>query len=219
MNTTRLRLFIGMVVLLVAVSAILVTRNTRQEVAVQSDDAPGFSGRERSDPDEPFQFAEPSTTAGPTTIPGGARTLRRATTTTTTTTTTMPTTTTTTIPTAVAMPPPDDISSICGMNDSIFTFQLIWTDPSIDVQKVAEQLQSNMNRYLAVSPPELRDEVDGLRNGIITMAGQLREAGWNTNDPAVRQLLRAIESQQPPFEQFVSRLGAIRFAEAALCPH
>ena len=116
------------------------------------------------------------------------------------------------------LPPPDDIKSICGMHDSIFSFQLIWTDPSIDVQQVAEQLQSNMNRYLEVSPPELRDEVDGLRNTFIAMAERLRAAGWNTNEREARQLLQAIESQSPPFEQVVPAMSAVRFIEAAMCP-
>ena len=203
MTRQRLFGFIAVVVVFVGLSAFLVTRNTRQELRADSSAAPGFGGGDRDIDDSPFEFAGPSTTAGPTTIPGGEDALTRRTTTTTTTTTTLPPTTTTTIPTVVVLPPPDDIRTICGMHDSIFSIQLIWTDPSIDVQQVAEQLQSNMNRYLAVSPPELRDEVDGLRNTIITVAERLRLAGWNTNDPEVRQLLQTIEAQSPPFEQFV----------------
>jgi hypothetical protein len=218
MTRGRLYGFIAVVAVLVVVSAFLVTRNTRQEVRASDAPVPGYRSEERRADDAPFEFAGPSTTAGPTTIPGGQDALTRRTTTTTSTTTTLPPTTTTTIPTAVVLPPPDDIRSICGMHDSIFSIQLIWTDPSIDVQQVAEQLQSNMNRYLAVSPPELRDEVDVLRNTIIAMADRLRTAGWNTNDGGVRQLLKEIESQAPPFERFVSGMNAVRFAESALCP-
>ena len=218
MTRQRLFGFIAVVVVFVGLSAFLVTRNTRQELRADSSAAPGFGGDDRDIDDSPFEFAGPSTTAGPTTIPGGKDALTRRTTTTTTTTTTLPPTTTTTIPTVVVLPPPDDIRTICGMHDSIFSIQLIWTDPSIDVQQVAEQLQSNMNRYLAVSPPELRDEVDGLRNTIITVAERLRLAGWNTNDPDVRQLLQTIEAQSSPFEQFVSNMNAVRFVEPAICP-
>lgn len=219
MTRGRLYGFVAVVAVLVVVSAFLVTRNTRQEVRASDAPVPGFRDEDRRADDSPFEFAGPSTTAGPTTIPGGQDALvRRTTTTTTTTTTTLPPTTTTTLPTAVSLPPPDDIRSICGMHDSIFSFQVIWRDPPVDVQQVAEQLQSNMNRYLAVSPPELRDEVDGLRNAFIAMVERLRAAGWNTNDPGVRELLRAIESQSPPFERFVSSMNTLRFVEAATCP-
>lgn len=219
MTPRRWAAFISLVLAVVVVTGVLVTTNSAGDISAVGDtEAPGFDGRDRDVDRSPFELAEPTTTEGPTTVPTPRGLGVRRTTTTTSTTTTLPPTTTTTIPTAVILPPPDKIDSICGMHDSIFSFQLIWTDPSIDVQQVAEQLQSNMNRYLTVSPPELRDEVDGLRNTLIAMAERLRSAGWNTNDRGVRQLLQAIESQSPPFEQFVSRMNAVRFVEAATCP-
>ena len=212
---TRLRLpsYAALVIVAVTVSAFLLTRNTRQEVRAASGPAPGFEGEERGVDDSPFNLAEPTTTAGPTTIPGG-RDLGRSTTTTTTTT---PQVTTTTVPTEVGLPPPDEINSICGLHDSVASFQLIWRDDSVDVRQVVEQLQSNMNRYLDVSPPEARPTVDALRTMIISAAAVLRAAGWDTSAPGPRELLRAAETQAPPLDQMVPSMNRIREIEDARC--
>jgi hypothetical protein len=223
MNRDRLVGAVATVVLVAGVPFLLVTCNMRREVQVSGSETPGFAGDESRPDDAPFEFAQPTTTAGPTTIPGGRPPSRRdrrtgANERAATSSTTTSTTTTTTIPRSVDLPPAEAISSICGMHDSIFSIQLIWTDRSIDVQRVVEQLQSNMDRYLEISPPDVRDEVDGLRWTIVTVADRLRQAGWNTDDPAVRQLLVAVRGQFPPFDQFVNRMNAIRKVETASCP-
>lgn len=107
-------------VLVVVVGLLLVGCGSGQ-VSGAGEAAPGFSNQQREVTDDPFEIARPTSTSGPTTIPGPGPTLflpdgavRPATSTTavasevsTTTTTTVPTTTTT-LPLFVARPATSD---------------------------------------------------------------------------------------------------------------
>ena len=72
--------FFGAVVVVVGLSAFFITRNTRQEVHAGSGSAPGFEEGAPDRGDPRFELAGPTTTAGPTTIPGGRVTIPDSTT-------------------------------------------------------------------------------------------------------------------------------------------
>ncbi len=71
MSGRRLYLFVGIAVAVIGLAAFLLTRNTRHELRAEDAAAPGFDGSGAKAEDAPFQLAMPTTTAGPTTIPGG----------------------------------------------------------------------------------------------------------------------------------------------------
>lgn len=80
MKQRRLVWFAVITVMVVGVSAYFITRNTTQDVRADSSPTPGYSGADHPADDARFQFAEPTTTVGPTTIPGGAPPLPETTT-------------------------------------------------------------------------------------------------------------------------------------------
>lgn len=75
MKTSGIRWFIAITVVVVSASAYFIVRDTRRDVLVESAPTPGFRGSERAVDATPFKSAEPTTTIGPTTIPGPAPTL------------------------------------------------------------------------------------------------------------------------------------------------
>lgn len=72
MKRSALASFIAVALLLVGLGAFFVTRDTRSKIHAQSAPAPGFKDSDREVDGSRFQLAGPTTTAGPTTIPGGS---------------------------------------------------------------------------------------------------------------------------------------------------
>jgi len=66
-----LSVFISITVATIGLAVFFLTRDTRQVLRADTAAAPGYGGSERKADDAPFQLAMPTTTAGPTTIPGG----------------------------------------------------------------------------------------------------------------------------------------------------
>lgn len=67
----RLHAFLAVAVVAIGLVSYFLTRNTRQELRADAAAAPGYDQSGESVNNVPFQLAEPTTTAGPTTIPGG----------------------------------------------------------------------------------------------------------------------------------------------------
>ncbi len=215
MTRGRLYGFVAVVFVAVTLSAFLITRNTRQEVRADGSPAPGFDGRDRAVDDSPFELAEPTTTEGPTTIPGGARP-RRSTTTTSTTSTT--TTTTTTIPTSPLLPRISSITSLCGMIDSIQSVSNVFIDTSLDPESVMTGMLIVLDRYAEVSPPDLVGDVRAIRTLFGQLTDQMRDAGWDAQDPGVLRSVDSIRSETPPFGALQGHARRVEFHEAATCP-
>jgi hypothetical protein len=125
---------------------------------------------------------------------------------------------TTTLPGGLVLADPATITSLCGMVDTITSIRLLFIDPSLPVEPTIVRLQENMERYVAVSPPERRADVIGLRDSIAIIAGQMRAAGWRTDDPAVQGSAIAIQNATPPFQDFNNQGTRVLFHERATCP-
>ena len=186
----------------------------------QSASAPGFDGKDREIDRSRFSFAEPSTTAGPTTVPTGKRPIgsRRTSTTTTASTTTIPPATTTVAPRSIFLPDPSSVDSLCGMVQSVESLQLIFSDPSVNAEQTMLRILSNFDRYLQVSPPELTDNVLGIRETLILLRNQLRDAAWNGANPSLRPILDGFRYEKSPVENFQQQIREIEFYNAATCP-
>jgi len=216
MTRARTVAFIAVVAIAVGLSAFFVTRNTRQEVRVDTAASPGFDGSDRGVDGSPFEFAEPTTTVGPTTIPGGRPTTRRATTTTTTTTTTT-STTTTTIPRRPILPDGGSITSVCGLDASITSLESLFIDPTLDVRGPLDVLVANLDRYVEVAEPEIREVVATIRLDIRRLAETIAAAGWQLEDAQVVLATQQIRSNEDPYQGYINRLQTLAFHNALNC--
>ena len=210
------------VAVILSAAILLTTLGSSGEIRVdQSASAPGFNGKDRKIDRSEFSFAAPTTTSGPTTIPSGRRpngSRRTTTSTTTTTTTTIPPVTTTLPPKSIFLPDSSSIDSLCNMVKSVESLQLIFTDPSVNGEQTMLGILINFDRYLQVGPPELTDNILGIRGSLILLTNQLRDAGWNGSDPSLGTTLDALRFEKAPFDSFQQQIREIEFYNAATCP-
>ncbi len=211
------------VAVIASAAILLTTLGSDGEIRIdQSAAAPGFDGEDRVVDRSKFSFAAPSTTAGPTTIPRGKRpsgSRRTSTTTSTasTTTTTIPPVTTTAPPKSLFLPDSSSVESLCGMVKSVESLQLIFTDSSVNAEQTMLKILINFDRYLQVGPPELTDNILGIRGSLILLTNQLRDAGWNGSDPSLGTTLDALRFEKAPFDSFQQQIREIEFYNAATC--
>ncbi|MEX0769027.1 MAG: hypothetical protein WD029_11210 [Microthrixaceae bacterium] len=212
------------VAVILSAAILLTTLGSSGEITVeQSAAAPGFEGENRKIDRSKFSFAAPSTTAGPTTIPSGKRPKgsRRNTTTTTTastTTTTIPPVTTTAPPQFIFLPDSSTVDSLCDMVKSVESLQLIFSDASVNAEQTMLKILINFDRYLQVAPPRLTPNILGIRDSLLLVRQQLRDAGWNGADPSLRPILDSLRYEKPPVENFQQQIREIEFYNSATCP-
>lgn len=206
---------------------------------------PGFSSKERSvDTKSPFEMANPTTTAGPTTIPGSGPTLPLPTTTDPVTgesavvgelppsrtptsaaagtpgapATTVPrSTTTTSLPSTPFLPDPAQIQTICGVVLTLRTFGAVLTNPALDLPTTIVRVRAILDRFQQVSPPEVRSQMLRVREVVNTLADALNRAGDQVNDPAFRDQIGAALSGAPPYQGFTGVVDEIAQYEALKC--
>lgn len=209
------------VAVILSAAILLTTLGSSGEIRVdQSASAPGFAGKDRQVDRSEFSLAGPTTTAGPTTVPRGKRPAgsRRTTTTSTTTTTTIPPATTTVPPSALFLPETSSVESLCDMVKSVESLQLIFTDPSVNAEQTMLRILSNFDRYLQVSPPELTSNIIGIRESLVLLRNQLRDAAWNGANPSLRPILDGFRYEKAPVANFQQQIREIEFYNAATCP-
>ena len=194
---------------------------------------PGFDERGQQRDDSPFELAEPTTTAGPTTIPGGPK-LPIPTTPDgdpldgaegegstppggETGSTVVETTTTTIAPTAPQAPDSGSIQNLCGMTSSLASFNTIMTNRSIDVATAVGALVRNMDRYVAISPPLLREQVVYVRDVIVDIVGVISRNGYDVESGPVRQAVNAAANGQAPYANLVTVTNQIGAFERTVC--
>jgi hypothetical protein len=169
--------------------------------------------------ESPFELAKPTTTVGPTTIPGGVdqgRPSERAESTTTT--TVIVTTTTTTTPISEPeVKEPVQIDSLCGMSRALQSFGLIVSTPGLDVTLYVSGVRRNLQRYLAVAPPNLRGTVESIAavvNGLIDLGASV---DYRTDDPTLRQAISDAANGTGNYEGFPAQVSTIYRHEQATC--
>jgi len=211
------------VAVILSAAILLTTLGSNGEIRLaQSAATPGFEGRDRKVDRSKFSLAAPSTTAGPTTVPSGKRPKgsRRNTTTTSTastTTTTIPPVTTTAPPRFIFLPDSSSVDSLCGMVKSVESLQLIFTDSSVNAEQIMLKILINFDRYLQVAPPKLTPNVLGIRESLLLLTQQLRDAGWNGADTSLRPILDGFRYEKPPVENFQQQIREIEFYNSATC--
>lgn len=204
---------------------------------------PGFDANGDPVDDEPFRLAQPTTTEGPTTIPGGPQ-LPLPTT---------PdgepigdqpasdqadpdgsgsgaspnggtqdpvvatTTTTTTPPTSPLAPDAGSIQNLCGMTASLASFNTIMTNRAIDVPTAVGALVRNLDRYVAVSPPLLRPQVSYVRDVITDIVSIISRNGYDVQSAPVRQAVTAAANAQAPYANLVTVTNEIGAYERTVC--
>ena len=209
------------VAVILSAAILLTTLGSNGEIRVdQSASAPGFNGKDREIDRSEFSLAGPTTTAGPTTLPRGKRPAgsRRTTTTTTTTTTTIPPATTTVPPSSLFLPETSSVESLCDMVKSVESLQLIFSDPSVNAEQTMLRILSNFDRYLQVSPPELTSNIIGIRESLVLLRNQLRDAAWNGANPSLRPILDGFRYEKAPVANFQQQIREIEFYNSATCP-
>lgn len=223
MRGRRLYGFVAIFVLVVGTTAYFVTRNTRHDVRADDAAAPGFNSAGPSGDDAPFQFAEPTTTAGPTTIPGLPDPFEETTTTTTTTTapsttsTTPSTTTSTTIPPKPLTPDASSIKSVCGLVDTLQSASNVFVNQRIDAKTTLTAIGTAMARYASISPKEIKPDATVLRTLFDQLVSTVEAARWNVTDQTVVQAVDAIKNQVAPYQTMQEHVRRIQFYEAANC--
>lgn len=205
------------VAVLLAAGGVVLLGSERSEEAVGDADAPGYDGSASKIANDPFRLAQPTTTAGPTTMPvdpeqrrESARNGERTAPSTIVTTTTAP-------PTAVAVPPSESIDSICGIVAAIESLQVVFADPSLDGSVIMPRALSTFDRYVEVSPEDLRVDVAGLRDDMARLTDILRGAGWDAQSGAALQAVAAIRTETAPFQFLQARARKVTLYESTAC--
>lgn len=223
MTGRRLYTFIAFVAIAVGLSVFFLTRNTRHEVRVDDGAAPGANSSGPKVDDTPFNLALPTTTAGPTTIPGGVPSPYEETTTTTTTTTTtiapttVPPPTTSTLPTRPLVPQLSSINSVCGMVDTLQSAANVFFDKNVDARSTLTPMSKVLNRFASMSPKEINPDAAVITTLFDQLVATVRSAAWNVSDPTVVQAVAAAQNQTAPFQTLQEHVRKVQFYEAAFC--
>lgn len=205
---------------------------------------PGFSSKDRTvDTKSPFEMANPTTTAGPTTIPGAGPTLPLPT-------TTDPVTgesavvgelpasrtpkssssrntsdsspyappvvvTTTTTPTQPIPAPPD--GTFCGFSAYLQSMISVLTNPALDSRSVMTAAMPIVRRMQALAPVGARPDVDIVVQRVQALVDLLASQGWNVNSPDFRAATNPLIAGAPEVQPFIAAFDRVSFAEAAVC--
>ncbi len=104
------------------------------------------------------------------------------------------------------------------MVKSVESLQLIFSDPSVNAEQTMLRILSNFDRYLQVSPPELTSNIIGIRESLVLLRNQLRDAAWNGANPSLRPILDGFRYEKAPVANFQQQIREIEFYNAATCP-
>jgi hypothetical protein len=103
------------------------------------------------------------------------------------------------------------------MVKSVESLQLIFSDPTVNGEQTMLRILSNFDRYLQIAPPELTSNILGIRESLVLLRNQLRDAAWNGFDPSLRPILEAFEFEKAPVANFQQQIREIEFYNAATC--
>jgi hypothetical protein len=198
---------------------------------------PGFDDNQKKVDKSPFEMANPTTTAGPTTIPGAAPTLP------------LPTTTdasgnsarvgsppdvtaaprqganpfapsgpatTTTTPVQLLPAPPD--GTFCGYSAYLQSMLSVLTNPSIDVKGTVTAATQVIRRLNPLAPAAARNDVETVSNKVLGLIDMLASLNYNVNDPSFRAATNPLIARTPDVRPFIDAYDRVSAAEASVCP-
>jgi len=203
-------------------SAVVLAAACGQE-RVESGEAPGFSGQQRTVDRTPFQLAVPKDGGGPTTSPsqptlslpdniavttgqGNQAPSSRSTTTTTTTPDVRP-----------VIRRAGEITDLCGLTRAITSGGTLLREPTLDVVSTHNEIKASLDRFVVVSPPEWLGRVTLVRDVIFRIADAAAAAGYDVRDPGVQQLVDDVANGRGEYRRFLDVVDEIYQLERSAC--
>jgi hypothetical protein len=172
--------------------------------------APGYDGDGRPVDTSPFAPAGASSRSGSTTLP--ERAFAKSTT------TTPPPTTTpsvTTIPPPVT-PEPGSVRNLCGFAAYISSFYGLSNESPDRAEALVVGLNSLIQRYVDVSPAEVRPDVEFIQAVMGEVSRTLAANGWDPASAAYTAIIQRYASDTGP-ESLDARLKRVGAAEIDAC--
>lgn len=196
------------VTLIVTLVAVACGGDTRDDASPGYRAGPGGREVDRS----PFTLARPSTTDGPTTLPSstdgiGSDSLSESSTTTPSTSTTTP------LPIEPALPEVAAITSLCGFEAAVGSFNgLNFRDPA-EAEELLGRLPEVLSIYEGVAPPAAQRDLAAMRPLIEGFRDVAAANSWDVTSAEVEQALAELVAGPVPdqFERIVE-------AERSACP-
>lgn len=210
----RARLTIAAVVAALAAVSLAACGDASEDTAT-----PGFDASPEAVDQSPFELAKPTTTEGPTTIPGDIASGRPVDipSLATTTTAIITTTTTTTPISQPELPEPVQIDSLCGMSRALQSFGLIVSTPGLDIAAYVTDVRRNLARYVEIAPPGLRGTVESVAavvNGLVDLGA---DADYRTDDPSLQRAISDAAAGSGSYGGFPAQVNTIYRHEQATC--
>jgi len=167
---------------------------------------PGFETSTASEETEPFELAQPSTTAGPTTAPSGGfggpavtdgdgeEEPEPG-----------PTTTTTAPPSEPVLPPADDISSVCGLPFALSSYATLLQNAEVDAEEAVDGMRTNLERYVEVADDQVRAAVETIAAESGRLLDEVEASGYDRELSRFQDLI----DDQAAAEEIGTLLAAI----------
>ena len=233
---------IHVMVVLVA-AGLLVAACGRGDDSASRDSTPGFTQDSTGTPagrddGTAFEMANPTTTQGPTTIPGAGPTLP------------LPTTTdalgnsapvgspagrrttprrsaadspyqtpilvtTTTTPSQMLPPPPD--GTFCGFSAYLQSMISVLTNKALDARAVLTGAMPVVKRMQALAPAGVRGDIDAVVQKVQGLIDLLASVGWNIDAPEFRAATNPLIAGAPDVQPFIAAYDRVSFAESTVC--
>lgn len=147
---------------------------------------PGFEASTAPDETEPFELAQPNTTAGPTTAPSGGL---GGPTSTEGEDGTEPAPPTTAPPREPVLLPVEQITSVCGLAFVLSSYGTLFENPEVDAREAVDGIRTNLDRYVEVAEDEVRAAVETVAEESDELLDQFEASGYDRSLPLFQDLV------------------------------
>jgi hypothetical protein len=104
------------------------------------------------------------------------------------------------------------------MVDSMNSILAVFLDRSLDARAYLGILRANMDRYVELSPPSLRQLVVAMRRTVVDLDDAVIASGGDLSAAPVQAIFSAARDDRPPYDVFGARADPLRWYEATACP-